>query len=1120
MSPMISLRFAVSVTLLAILGGCAGDGARPAPTPTPTFTESPTVVPPTATPTELPSTATPSFTPEPSATAVPSATPVPTDTPVPSATPTETATPSPTETPTVTLTPTVTATLTERELIRAVPANETWDFAGLEGDVHVVRTAGNVPHIYAENRRDLSFVHGFVLARDRLFMMDLTRRLGLGRTSELIGDGGLSTDMESRWTGMTHVADRIVAHLSDEQREMADSFAAGVNEYIAQATARRLPLPSELNLAAPLLGVANPATLMQPFSRRDIGAILAVIMYQSSYETGDVGRDATFANIGNPFAGDAFSDLRLAGLLEDVIPRIAPVHPISSAAGLGLEVGDVFIPGPRPDEVPGATAAAHALFARSAARRDVPAQLRSDLAATLDRLQERLGRIDGYGSNSWAVSGSKTDSGATLLAGDGHLQLDIPSIFFQVGLDTSVLGGGPVHQIGLTIPGFLVMPVGTNGNVAWCQTQLSADVTDWYREEIQLDEDGLPSASLFHGEWRPLARIDETFTIANVPALGSVGRTETWPRWTIFDGRFLTAVEGRSVAPDAEVGPGESIVATLNGFVVPGDTNGDGVISGISFDYSGLDTGRLIDAPDGFGLAADVEEFRDSSRYLVGYSQNIVAADRHGGILYTSHDAVPCRGYLPRHPDGAWAPGADPRRLLDGTVYGGFEIPLDEDGLVDETVAGDDPQRCLVPFASTPQALNPTRGYVLTANNDPGNLSIDDSLTNDDWYIGGPWDMGFRADTIDRELAALVAAGDADVEAMARLQGNHESRTGELLVPYLVEAIEHARMLTMVDRILTADEDRLVALYGDEAEALDAVEQRLRVWGERGYQARSGVETFYHVPAIDDGADAVATMIYNAWFGRFVAGVWSDEGFSGGYFSRGDLTRVGLIHRFLDARDRGEPDGLASWNPDTGESIFFDVRGTEPVERSREIMLAAMRNALAFLRSDPTGPGAGGFGTTDMDDWLWGLRHQVRFDSLLAPFLGNDPAFDPFTRPFSIDTNRLPLAPGMTPADPRFGIRWFPRPGDQWGVDAANPGLSGVNFTHGSGPVMRMVFALGEDKVTGLNVIPGGQSGLTNSPHFSDQARLWLANDALPIHFGVEDVVAGAISHEVYRPGE
>jgi len=324
--------------------------------------------------------------------------------------------------------------------------------------------------------------------------------------------------------------------------------------------------------------------------------------------------------------------------------------------------------------------------------------------------------------------------------------------------------------------------------------------------------------------------------------------------------------------------------------------------------------------------------------------------------------------------------------------------------------------------------------------------------------------------------------------------------------------------LTMIDRILTPDEDRLALLYGTESVALDEVAQRLQGWSDGGYEAKSGVETFYHTPASGEADDAVATMIFNAWLGRFMRGVWNDEGFSGGLFERGDLTRMKLLNEFLDARDASEANGLASFNPETGESIFFDVRGTEPVERSREVMLSALHDALAFLRSAPESPGRGGFGSDDMSTWLWGLRHQAKFESLLAPFLGNDPTFEVFTRPFNIDTNRLPLAPGIMPDDPRFGLRWFPRPGDQWGVDAANPGLSGTDFTHGSGPVMRMVFALADGEVSGLNVIPGGQSGLTDSPFFTDQAALWLGNEAYPIRFAVDDVVAGATKREIYRP--
>lgn len=1034
----------------------------------------------------------------------------------PSSTPTDLPTASATVTPTITVTPTVTQTLTAEELVFSVGETEAWALAGLRSEVQVLRTEGSVAHIYARNRRDLSFVQGFVTARDRYFMMELTRRLGLGRVSELIGDAALDTDIESRGSGMTLVADRLAAGMSAEHAEIADAFAAGINAYIKEVQARRLPLPSELRLAAALLGTNNPASLMQPFTRRDLGGIAAVIVYNLSYETGDVGRDGSRALLDTIFEGAALGDLRRAGVLQDILPAIDPVYPVSSGFGFGLETGGDFIPGPGPGDVPGASGGSPAGAGSAAGSSAGPSALEQRLAARLEDLRVRLGRYDGYGSNSWAVAGSKTADGAALIAGDGHLQLDIPSIFYQIGFDTAVLGGGDIHQIGLTIPGFPVLGVGTNGNVAWGQTQLSADVTDWYREEITLDDTGAPAESLFRGEQRPLQRFDETFIIADVPALGSEGRTETWPRWTTFDGRLITDIEGREATRDEQLGDGETLVYTLGGIIVPGDVDGDGKINAISVDYSAFDVVRLFDAVDGFGRSANVAEFREHTKGLIAYSQNIIAADGDGDILYTSYHAVPCRGYLDRLPDGRFADGANPMLLLDGTRYGGFTIPL-TNGLVDENAADGDPQRCLVPFDSTPQSISPERGYVLTANNDPGNIALDKSLEDDPWYIGGPWDTGFRADTLRRELASTVAGGDGDVARMAEIQANHDSRVGELFVPWLSQTITSIRNLQLVDRLLTPSEDRQVTLYASDTDTIDDVQRRLDTWVQRGAGAKSGVETFYH--SLEDGEveDAVATMLFNAWFSRALSGVWGDEGNASRFFEQGDQTRVLLLSRFLEARDTGDTT-IASYNTETGESAFFDVLGTPDIETSNEVFIRALVDALAFLRSAPSSAGVGGFGSDDMDRWIWGLRHQVRFESLLAPFLGNDPTFDIFTRPFAIDTGKLPLAPNLPVGDPRRDLRWFPRPGDQWVVDAANPGFSGTSFTHGSGPVFRMVFALKDGNVSGQNVIPGGQSGLTDSPFFSDQARLWLANETLPIRFTVDEVVAGATGREVYRP--
>ena len=91
---------------------------------------------------------------------------------------------------------------TEQSLIEGVPATAQFVIPGLSGPAHVLRTEGNVPHVYARSRDDLGRVIGFVLARDRYFFMELQRRLGLGKISELLGDAALSNDMASRLTGI------------------------------------------------------------------------------------------------------------------------------------------------------------------------------------------------------------------------------------------------------------------------------------------------------------------------------------------------------------------------------------------------------------------------------------------------------------------------------------------------------------------------------------------------------------------------------------------------------------------------------------------------------------------------------------------------------------------------------------------------------------------------------------------------------------------------------------------------------------------------------------------------------------------------------------------------------
>ena len=966
---------------------------------------------------------------------------------------------------------------------------------GLSGPVHVLRAPSSMPHIYAANRIDLARVLGYLQSQDRFFFMDLQRRLALGEVSKLLGDVGLSSDIESRNTGMTYVTDRITANLSPDFKAYLEAYADGVNQYIDAVRAGTAAPPSETAYAV-LLGYDTPADMMKPFALRDVVALAVVFMYQSNFESGDPGLQAAADRLPQQFDGATDEALRKSGYLGDMWNDVRAMFPgTNSTEGFG--VGKAT---PRR-----AAAAAKPLPASPAV-----SAMAQDLHDRLEARALRLGkdRDAGFGSNMWAVSSAKTADGSALFANDGHLELSVPPLGYGAGLDTRVFGGGDLHQLGGWLGSFPVLMGGTNGSVAWGGVNPVVDITDWYRERLQLGADGKPAQSYFQGAWRDLVATAETYVVADVAALGSVGREETWPHYATFDGRWITSVEGRNVATLEEAGADrDKVINVMGRLVVPGDQDGDGEVAALSFDFAALDATKWPEALFAIGMAGSVEEVHEASRGFVGAALFMSAADGTGSILYSSYQATPCRGYLPRGEDNVFLPGADPTRLIDGTEYGGFTLPTGPDGKADEGPGATDPYKCIVPHAQMPYAIDPPSGFVFNANSDPAGLTDDGDERNDAYHIGGPW-ASVRANTIRRDLLKHTADGAATLDDMKTMQANIDSRLGEGFVPYLSQAFEKAQ----------AASGPLGELYVAHGARLTEAVTRLEGWGARGFQAKSGVETFYSSPVQSDRDDAVATMIFNAYIRRFFAAVWDDEGITAQRW--GSESRPTALLRFLAGRGPDNPGQLASWNPETLESVFFDVLGTEAKESSDELMLKAMIDALAFLESPPGDrqPSVGGFGTPDMDAWLWGLKHQAKFESILASYVGDDPALSLLTEQFAITTDRLPLMPNLPAGDPRAALKWFPRGGDQWGVDAANPGIGGGDFSYGSGPALRLVMRLKDGVVEGGFALPGGQSALTDSPYFDDQAKLWLGNVYIDLPFEPVAAAANAIGRDVFVP--
>ena len=982
------------------------------------------------------------------------------------------------------------------QAIMALPIETEVSVSGLEGPVYVLRTEGGIPHIFAENTTDLMRVHGYILAQDRFWMMDLGRRLASGRLSHLFGGSLLGTDMTSRSKGLKALGERIWSSLSESSRTDVTAFAEGINTYIEHVESGEQSAPSEYQIAYGLLGASGPAELMMPFTGQDIAYFTAVVAEESACARDEVRRTLSVTDLLSRASDESDGEF-WQKLYTDLYQRIEPIV-FARTSHPGQRMFPIHQPPP--------------LQAQVAA----PAYVnKSQLLSLTERLHDAR-RFGGQiiGSNAWGADGTKTTTGGPIIAGDGHLALTAPAYFHQAGLDLSVFGDSNWHVRGNFLAGIPALGVGTNGSVAWSFTCYYSDTIDYFAEEIILGADGLPESTMFQGELQTVTTENETYDVRAVAALGSEGGQIEAPQFILFDGRRLLSIEGR-IAEE-----GESGIYFGGDRMIFEDVDGDGVVSGISFDATFLDAEDLLGAYFELAGARTMDEFLESQRKLMVTGSHFVVADQEGSLGAVGYHASPCRDGLPRTADGRhFLAGADPQTLLDGTQYGGFRIELSEDGYALSGMP--ETESCTVDYDRFPGLINPEVGFLVSANNDPSGLSFDGSIANDDTYVGGPWDIGFRADRIDARLGALSAERAVDVESMASIQADVHSSAGFRWVPHILVAIEKAQGLSMGEETPENDSDeRLIALFGEHQDRLQEVHVRFSEWLERDTQAASGVETFYHQPSDQDRRDAVATTIFNFWLSVFQHRLTDGLSLVPAHRVTDDNTMGRFIHLLLAGRGPGNPSALATYDEAIGESVLFDDRQTDEIETSNELIVHALVEALLHAASTPVDEGLGGFGTSEMTEWLWGLRHMVAIDSLIAPFLGDDPALATFADLFSISPRQLPLTEAQLEAeDPRRGLPGFPRPGDNYSVDAAEHGFDLNDFQYRSGPVMRMVIGLDPDgRVRGQNIIPGGQSGLKDSPHAVDQLAEWLGNRAYPLRYHVEDVLEYAAAKEVYAP--
>ncbi len=320
-------------------------------------------------------------------------------------------------------------------LIAVYAVGQTVDIKGISGEVSVTRDARSIPYISAQNDHDLYFMQGFQTASDRLWQMDLLRRLARGETAEIFGENTLEQDKYWRRYGFSAVAAENKKHLSSDAVAALQSYADGVNAFIETLTAETTPVEFRILQYKPAQWTPEDTLV--------VGKILADAL-SNTYE-----QDLLLASM------QEFDAKKLAELRNGVTPDDVVLYGKDGSAKMNKASASITN-----DE------------ALRVAAQNI--QIRKASLESVGLYAERLAA-----SNNWVISGKRTATGKPILANDPHLRAAAPGIWYLTHLSTPSM-----RVAGVTFPGVPGIVLGHNEFFAWGATNVGPDVQDLYIEEF------------------------------------------------------------------------------------------------------------------------------------------------------------------------------------------------------------------------------------------------------------------------------------------------------------------------------------------------------------------------------------------------------------------------------------------------------------------------------------------------------------------------------------------------------------------------------------------------------------------------------------------------------------
>lgn len=576
---------------------------------------------------------------------------------------------------------------------------------GLNDTVEIIRDGWGIPHIYASNSHDLFFAQGYVHAQDRWWQMEFWRAIGDGRIQELTGrnQSVMGQDVFIRTVGWRRAAERDVAEVYDEETlGNMQAFADGVNAYILNRPASDLAMEYNI-LSLPVVGVSFE---IRPWTVEDTVVWQKVMAWDLSDGTVDMTRAEVADHLGDDMYAD-FEPEWPFGLKPTIIqPEDFPLTEDTLTTARTSVTDTARVP------VTNTTLAGN---------------FNPDTAFA-------FGRGDGIGSNNWVVSGDLTESGMPLLANDPHLGIQMPSIWFEIGLYCQPVSDEcPYNVRGFALAAFPGIVIGHNDHIAWGFTNVGPDVNDLYTIEINPEN---PLQYRWDGEWVDLTVHEEIIRFG--------------------DSDETVIIQVREV-------PGIGPIINDNRLDEDGNPMGFNNDNPMAFRWTALEPDDTMTAIFMMNRATNWEEYRAAASHFNVPSQNLVYADVAGNIGYQTPGRIPIR-----------APGHNGLFPVDGTTS-------------DMQWLG------YIPFDYLPRVLNPERGYIETANQALVPLEYYDWLASElgdefgedaNYVIDYAWAYGYRGERI---VEMLEATDSHTIETFQRIQGDNMNLSARELMPALLE---------------------------------------------------------------------------------------------------------------------------------------------------------------------------------------------------------------------------------------------------------------------------------------------------------------------------------------------